>query len=55
LIPRRGSRGEEGDSTPDLVLKHLDATITTYLKTMKYLKYAYETITKILEKHFKLL
>jgi hypothetical protein len=38
---------EEEDATPDLLLKHPDATLVTYvLRLMKYLKHAYETLVK---------
>jgi hypothetical protein len=41
---------EEEDATPDLLLKHPDATLTTYvLRQIKHLKHASE----ILAKHLK--
>jgi hypothetical protein len=50
----RQQKGEEGDATLVLVLKHLDATIVTYVeKQMKHLKHAYETLAKTLEKYLK--
>jgi hypothetical protein len=36
---------EEEDATPDLLLKHPDATLTTYvLRQIKHLKHASETL-----------
>ena len=44
---RRGNRSEEEDATPDLLLKHSDATLATYvLRLMKHLKHASETLAK---------
>jgi hypothetical protein len=44
---RRRHRGEEEDATPDLLFKHPDATLATYiLRLMKHLKYASETLAK---------
>jgi hypothetical protein len=41
-------------TTPDLLLKYLDATLATYKKKrMKHLKDASETLAKTLEKHYK--
>jgi hypothetical protein len=38
---------EEEDATPDLLLKHSDATLATYvLRLMKHLKHASETLVK---------
>jgi hypothetical protein len=54
--PRRGSRkSDERDATPDLLLKHRDATLTTYVwRQMKHLKHASETFAKKTpEKHLK--
>jgi hypothetical protein len=34
-------------------LKHSDATLATYKRQTKHLKYASETLAKILEKHCK--
>jgi hypothetical protein len=46
-IEVRQQKGEVGDATPDLVLKHSDTTIATYVsKQMKQLKHASETLAK---------
>jgi hypothetical protein len=56
---RHGGEAEEskeGDTTPDLRLKHLNTTVATYvLRQMKYLKHAFETIAKTPENIWKLL
>jgi hypothetical protein len=58
---RRGHRDEatesdEGDATSDLLLKHPDTILATYVcRQMKYLKHASETLTKTPEKHFKII
>jgi len=41
------TEGEEEDATPDLLLKHLDATLVTHvLRLTKHLKHASETLAK---------
>jgi hypothetical protein len=52
--PADTERRWERDATPDLLLKHPDATLATYVwGQMKYLKHASETLTKTLENHVK--
>jgi hypothetical protein len=42
-----GCNVEEGDTTPDLLLRHLDTTLTTYVqRQMKHLKHAFQTLKK---------
>jgi hypothetical protein len=44
------AESEEGDVTPDLLLKHSDATLATYIRRqMKHLKHTSETLVKTLE------
>jgi hypothetical protein len=44
----------ERDATPDLLLKHLDTTLATYVSSqMKHLKHASETLAKTPQNHYK--
>jgi hypothetical protein len=43
----KAAEGEERNATPDLLLKHSDATLATYVcRHMKHLKHYSETLTK---------
>jgi hypothetical protein len=44
------AEGEEGDTTPDLLLKHLDATLVTLVRRqIKNIKHTSETLAKTFE------
>jgi hypothetical protein len=44
----------ERNATPDLLLKHLDATLATYVsRQMKHSKYSSETLAKTPQNHCK--
>jgi hypothetical protein len=41
----RQQKSEDREAIPDILLKHLDATLATYVrKQMKHMKYASETL-----------
>jgi hypothetical protein len=42
----RQQKSEDREATPDLLLKHLNATLATYVRRqMKHMKHASETLT----------
>jgi hypothetical protein len=48
------AKDEEGDATPDLLLKYLNATLATYVRgQMKHLKDVSEILAKTPENHCK--
>jgi hypothetical protein len=46
----RQQKSEDRDATPDLLLKHPDTTLATYvLRQMKHMKYAPETLAATID------
>jgi hypothetical protein len=53
---RRRHPGEEGDATPDLLLRYPDAILAKYKKRqIKHLKYVFKTLKKHVKKHLKII
>jgi hypothetical protein len=49
----RRQESDKRDATPNLFLKHRDATLADVLRQMKHLKHASETLEKTPGKHLK--
>jgi hypothetical protein len=50
----RQQKNEDRDATPNLLLKHPDATLATYVwRQMKHIKHAYETLAATPDPFFK--
>jgi hypothetical protein len=50
-IEAKATEGDEGDATPNLLLKHPNETFATYVrKELKHLQHTSETLEKRLEK-----
>jgi hypothetical protein len=51
---RQPKARRERDPTPNLLLKHSDATLATYVsRQMKHLKHVFETLAKTPQNHCK--
>jgi hypothetical protein len=42
----RQQKSEDRDATPDLLLKHPDVTLATYVRNSSHSKHVYETLEK---------